>query len=113
MSAFVGLLLVIASIALFAWAVLLFRDPHGPAWRDRYLVLETVACLIVGGFVFGLAMQIQYALQFPGLPGAAMTLGAIAIAVIAYFVVWRLFGVAAKVSRFDEAERAPLRPKRA
>lgn len=112
MSALVGLLLVIASITLFAWAVLVFRDPEGPAWRDRYLVLESAACLIVGGFVFGLAMQIQYALQFPGALGAGLTVGALAVAVVAFFVIWRLLGVSAKIGRFDGAESAPLKPKR-
>lgn len=112
MSAIVGLLLVVASITLFAWAVLLFRDPDGPEWRNRYLVLETVACLVVGGFVFGLAMQIQYVLQLPGAVGAGLAIGALAFAVAAYFVIWRLFGVNAKVGRFDEAESARLKPRR-
>ena len=114
MLAVVGLLLVIASIALFAWAVVVYRNPTGPAWRDAYLLLESIVCTIVGFFLVGMGLQIEAALQYPGSLGLALALAAFVVAGVAYFAIWRLSGVAAKVARFGPAETtAALKPKRA
>lgn len=101
-----GAVFVLVSILLFAWAVLAFRNPHGPAWRNRYLVLEAAACAIVALFVFGLAMQLKFALDFPGAMGGALSAAALVFALAAYFVVWRWLGVPAKLAQFDAAEAA-------
>jgi len=114
MYAVVGLLLVIASIALFAWSVVVFRNPSGPAWRDAYLLLEAIVLAIVGLFLVGMGLQIEAALQYPGSLGLGLALGVLAVAAVAYFAIWRLSGVAAKVARFEAAdEPAALKAKRA
>ena len=109
MSAIIGTALVAASLAGFAWATLVFRNPAGSAWREKYLVLEGLACLIVGAFFFGIALQFAFALQFDPPLSWAFCAGVVVLLWAMFAVIWRTMGVRAKVARF-EAARAETRP---
>lgn len=106
-----GAALVVAAIFLFAWAIVAFRDPNGPAWREKYLVLESLACLIVGIFAFGLALQFKFALQFEGALAWGLSIGVFVLLAVVYWAVWKVMGVAAKVAAFEEAEKTQRAPE--
>jgi small-conductance mechanosensitive channel len=103
MSAIIGTALVAASLIGFAWAILAFRDPAGPAWREKYLVLEALACLIVGTFFFGLALLFQFTLQFAPPLNFALSIGVFALIWAMLVAIWRVMGVRAKVAEFERA----------
>jgi hypothetical protein len=112
LSAIVGAALVVASIYIFALAMLAFRNPTGPAWREKYLVLETLACVIVSLFFFGLALLLEFALRFA--PPINLALAA-AILVLLWpltKLIWASVGVQAKVLRFKASagQAQPVSP---
>lgn len=106
MIAILGILLVLASILIFAWAIVAFRRPDGPVWRERYLVLESLACAIVGIFVFGMAMQFRFALEFEGPVSWVLCAAVLAFPPFAYRLIWRRLHIDATLASFEAAEGA-------
>ena len=106
MPALTGIFLVVASVFLFAWSILVFRDPAGPAWRQTSLVLELLACAIVSIFSFGLALQLQFAVQFEGPTAGIASISVIALTAVIFWAVWRVMGITEKVSKFDACKAA-------
>lgn len=112
----IGTVLVLFAIVLFGWSIVAFRSPDGAGWRNKYLALESVACVIVAALTFGLALQLQYALRAEGVARLALTIGVFVFLAVAYVVIWRVMGVNSKLARFEATaggEAAELAAKRA
>ena len=110
MSAIIGTALVAASIVLFAWTTLVFRNPAGPPWREVIFFLEGLACLIVGLLFVGGALLLQFALQFGWPANLASGVAIVVLAPAAFVAAWRAVGVSARLARFDRPERPTAPP---
>lgn len=101
---------LVVAVGFFQWCVLVLRDPERPPWL-RGLLVEPA-------FYIGLStlLSVLLALEMSGLMSLGLgPLGAMApafaLAGVAWFAIWRLFGIGDRLTRANSGA-SPWGPRR-
>ena len=95
--------LVVASISLFEFAVLAFRNPYRPAWLKTSSAEIWATIGLVGLFALAVCYQIQ-SLIAAGVPTSFAIVGVPMFVIGVAVTIWRWFRCGDRLSRADSGQ---------